>query len=147
MFNVETLYNIYRCSREKGACNIQICVCCSRGKSPGNRKGTSWMYYGRCELPRAGGTTVKDPVYFIGGPMMGRIGKGSDPVTKTTNAILVLPKDHLIVQKKMRTSAIDLKRAASICCQCNTCTDLCPRNNLGHPIDPARFACSLQSGF
>ena len=70
---------------------------------------------------------------------MGRIGKGSDPVTKTTNAILVLPKDHLIVQKKMRTSAIDLKRAASICCQCNTCTDLCPRNNLGHPIDPARF--------
>lgn len=39
----------------------------------------------------------------------------------------------------MRTSSIDLKRAASICCQCNTCTDLCPRNNLGHPIDPARF--------
>ena len=90
-------------------------------------------------VAQAGGTTVKDPVYFIGGPMMGRIGKGSDPVTKTTNAILVLPKDHLIVQKKMRTSAIDLKRAASICCQCNTCTDLCPRNNLGHPIDPARF--------
>ena len=41
--------------------------------------------------------------------------------------------------KKQRTSSIDLKRAASICCQCNTCTDLCPRNNLGHPIDPARF--------
>ena len=75
-------------------------------------------------VAQAGGTTVKDPVYFIGGPMMGRIGKGSDPVTKTTNAILVLPKDHLIVQKKMRTSSIDLKRAASICCQCNTCTDL-----------------------
>ncbi len=71
-------------------------------------------------VAQAGGTTVKDPVYFIGGPMMGRIGKGSDPVTKTTNAILVLPKDHLIVQKKMRTSSIDLKRAASICCQCNT---------------------------
>ena len=43
-------------------------------------------------VAQAGGTTVKDPVYFIGGPMMGRIGKGSDPVTKTTNAILVLPK-------------------------------------------------------
>ena len=32
-----------------------------------------------------------------------------------------------------------MKRAASICCQCRTCTDLCPRNNLGHPIDPALF--------
>ncbi len=41
--------------------------------------------------------------------------------------------------KKQRTSSIDLKRAASICCQCNTCTDLCPRHNLGHPIDPAMF--------
>ena len=70
---------------------------------------------------------------------MGRIGRGSEPVTKTTNAVLVLPADHGIVTKKNRTSAIDLKRAASICCQCNTCTDLCPRHALGHPIDPARF--------
>ena len=70
---------------------------------------------------------------------MGRIGCGSEPVTKTTNAILVLPKDHLIVAKKQRSSSIDLKRAASICCQCNSCTDLCPRHNLGHPIDPALF--------
>ena len=30
---------------------------------------------------------------------MGRIGQPSDPVTKTTNAILILPKDHLIVQR------------------------------------------------
>ena len=45
----------------------------------------------------------------------------------------------LYIQKKMRKSSIDMKRAASICCQCRTCTDLCPRNNLGHPIDPALF--------
>ena len=48
--------------------------------------------------------------------------------------------------KKRRTSAIDLKRAASICCQCNTCTDLCPRHNLGHPIDPARFMRAASAG-
>ena len=48
--------------------------------------------------------------------------------------------------KKQRTSSIDLKRAASICCQCNTCTDLCPRNNLGHPIDPARFMRAAANG-
>ena len=77
---------------------------------------------------------------------MGRIGSGSEPVTKTTNAILVLPKDHVIVMKKQRSSSIDLKRAASICCQCNTCTDLCPRNNLGHPIDPALFMRAASNG-
>ena len=67
-------------------------------------------------------------------------------MTKTTNAVLVLPRDHQIVMKKQRTSAIDLKRAASICCQCNTCTDLCPRHNLGHPIDPARFKRAASAG-
>ena len=138
VFNVETLYNIYQAVEKKEPVTSKYVSVVAEVNHP----VTVRVPLG-CTMDdvvaQAGGTTVKDPVYFVGGPMMGRIGKGSDPVTKTTNAILVLPKDHLIVQKKMRTSSIDLKRAASICCQCNTCTDLCPRNNLGHPIDPARF--------
>ena len=63
-------------------------------------------------MEQAGGITVKDPVYFVGGPMMGRIGQPSDPVTKTTNAILILPKDHLIVQKKQRTSSIRFEKSS-----------------------------------
>ena len=78
---------------------------------------------------------------------MGRIGSGSDPVTKTTNAVSGSSEEIIpIVMKKQRTSSIDLKRAASICCQCNTCTDLCPRHNLGHPIDPARFMRAAAAG-
>ena len=87
----------------------------------------------------AGGTTVKDPVYFIGGPMMGFIGSGSQPVTKTTNAVLVLPQDHYLVKRKRSKSSIDMKRAAACCCQCSMCTDLCPRHLLGHPIQPHLF--------
>ena len=87
----------------------------------------------------AGGVTTKDAVYFVGGPMMGNIGTGAQPVTKTTNAILVLPENHLIIQKKKRKASIDLKRAAASCCQCTMCTDLCPRNRLGHPIEPHKF--------
>ena len=60
-------------------------------------------------VAQAGEVTTKDAVYFVGGPMMGRIGSGSDPVTKTTNAILVLPKDHCIVMKKQRTSSSRFK--------------------------------------
>ncbi len=87
----------------------------------------------------AGANTTKNPVYFIGGPMMGNIGSGSQPVTKTTNAVLVLPEEHLIVQRKRQKTSIDLKRAAASCCQCTMCTDLCPRNRLGHPIEPHLF--------
>ncbi len=70
---------------------------------------------------------------------MGNIGTGAQPVTKTTNAVLVLPEDHLIIQKKNRKASIDLKRAAAACCQCTMCTDLCPRHLLGHPIEPHKF--------
>ena len=71
--------------------------------------------------------------------MMGRLGSGLDRVTKTTNAILVLPQDHLVVKSKQRNTAVDLKRAASACCQCQSCTDLCPRHLLGHPVEPHKF--------
>ncbi len=138
VFNVETVYNAYRAvEKQKPVTDKYISVVGEVSKPVTVRVPLG------CTLDevvaQAGNVTIKDPVYFVGGPMMGRIGSGSEPVTKTTNAILVLPQDHLIVMKKRRTSSIDLKRAASICCQCNTCTDLCPRNNLGHPIDPARF--------
>ena len=138
VFNVETVYNIYRAVEKQKPVTDKYVSVVAEVQHP----VTVRVPLG-CTLEevaaQAGEMTVKDPVYFVGGPMMGRIGNPSDPVTKTTNAILVLPKNHTIVMKKNRTSSIDLKRAASICCQCNTCTDLCPRNNLGHPIDPARF--------
>ena len=138
VFNVETLYNVYRAVEEHKPVTCKYVSVVAEVENPVTVKVPLGCTLEEV-VAQAGGTTVKDPVYFVGGPMMGRIGNGSDPVTKTTNAILVLPKDHLIVAKKQRTSSIDLKRAASICCQCNTCTDLCPRHNLGHPIDPAKF--------
>lgn len=145
VFNVETVYNIYRAMEENHPVTDKLVSVVGEVEHPVTVRvplGTPLSEV----VAMAGKTTVKDAVYFVGGPMMGRIGSGSDPVTKTTNAILVLPKDHLIVMKKQRTSSIDLKRAASICCQCNTCTDLCPRNNLGHPIDPARFMRAAANG-
>lgn len=51
----------------------------------------------------------------------------------------MLDKSHTLIQRKNRNAAIDLKRAASSCCQCETCTSLCPRHALGHPIEPHKF--------
>lgn len=70
---------------------------------------------------------------------MGNPGDENTVITKTTNAIIVLDESHTLIRRKKRNPAIDLKRAASSCCQCETCTALCPRHALGHPIEPHKF--------
>ena len=138
VFNVETVYNVYRAMKK----NMPVVDKLVSVVAEVNNPVTVRVPLG-CTIEEvvalAGGKTTKNAVYFIGGPMMGNIGTGSQPVTKTTNAILVLPEDHLIIQKKKRKASIDLKRAAASCCQCTMCTDLCPRNRLGHPIEPHKF--------
>ena len=138
VFNVETVYNVYRAIKKHTPVVDKLVSVVAEVNHP----VTVRVPIG-CTIEEvvqmAGGVTTKNPVYFVGGPMMGNIGTGAQPVTKTTNAVLVLPEDHLIVQKKKRKASIDLKRAAASCCQCTMCTDLCPRNRLGHPIEPHRF--------
>lgn len=138
VFNVETVYNVYRALHKNTPVVDKLVSVVAEVNNPVTVRvplGTTIEEV----VQMAGGTTTKDPVYFVGGPMMGNIGTGAQPVTKTTNAILVLPEEHLIIQKKRSKSSIDLKRAAASCCQCTMCTDLCPRNRLGHPIEPHKF--------
>lgn len=136
--NVETIYNMYRAVwRHEGVTDKLISVVADVAHPVTVRVPLGVTLDEVVAL--AGGSTIQDPVYFVGGPMMGRILPGDSRVTKTTNAILVLPADHKVVMMKHRKPSIDLARAASICCQCEACTDMCPRHLLGHPIDPARF--------
>ena len=71
--------------------------------------------------------------------MMGNFGNENQPVTKTTSAVIVLPENHSLYLKKTTRFSTAIQRAASSCCQCQTCTDLCPRNGLGHPVVPHLF--------
>ncbi len=138
IYNVETMYNIYRAAVEDKPVTFKYLTVIGEVSEPITVPvSVGCTFQSVVEL--AGKLTCEDPVYFVGGPMMGSIRPANGRVTKTTNAILVLPKDHPIVMKKNRKAKIDLARAASICCQCETCTSMCPRHNLGHPIDPARF--------
>lgn len=138
VFNVETVYNVYRAMKKDTPVVDKLVSVVAEVNNP----VTVRVPIG-CTIEEvvalAGGSRIQNPVYFIGGPMMGRIGTGAEPVTKTTNAVLVLPEEHLIIQKKKRKASIDLKRAAASCCQCTMCTDLCPRNRLGYPIEPHKF--------
>ena len=138
VFNVETVYNVYRAMKHNTPVVDKLVSVVAEVNNP----ITVRVPIG-CTIEEvvamAGGVTTPNAVYVIGGPMMGNIGTGAQAVTKTTNAVLVLPENHLIIQKKKSKASIDLKRAAASCCQCTMCTDLCPRHLLGHPIEPHKF--------
>lgn len=138
VFNVETCYNLYR-AMNGGVPVVDKLVSVV---AEVNHPVTVRMPIGATieeTVRQAGGAKIKDPVYFVGGPMMGSIQPGTATITKTTNAILVLPEKHLLVERKKANATVMLKRAAASCCQCTMCTDLCPRYLLGHPIEPHLF--------
>ena len=137
VFNVETVYNVY-CALNGSPVTHKYVTVAGEVKNPVTLRvplGTTVKEL----VSLAGGATVENPAYLFGGPMMGRLGPSSAPVTKTFNAVIVLPSDHVIVQRKNTKTSIDMKRAMAACCQCSYCTDLCPRHLLGYPIDPHAF--------
>lgn len=138
VFNVETVYNVYRTLEKQVPVVDKLVSVVGEVAHPITVRvpiGASI----RDVVAHAGEILVKNPAYLIGGPMMGNLQEETDVVTKTTNAVIVLDKSHSLIQRKNRNAAIDLKRAASACCQCETCTSLCPRHALGHPIEPHKF--------
>lgn len=138
VFNVETCYNLSRAlNRQEPVVDKLVSVVAEVNNPVTLRMPIGATVEDAVRL--AGGAKIKDPVYFVGGPMMGNILPGSAPITKTTNAILVLPQNHYLVERKRSRSETMLKRAAASCCQCSMCTDLCPRHMLGHPIQPHLF--------
>lgn len=88
-------------------------------------------------LALAGGATVDDPGFINGGPMMGGLITSLDtPVRKTTGGLLVLPKSHALIQRRMQDERTVLSVAKTVCEQCRLCTDLCPRHLIGHELSP-----------
>ena len=97
-------------------------------------------------IKMAGGETIENPAYLNGGAMTGNLAKVTDAVTKTTNAVLVLPKNHPVIATRETKVTMKIKRSMSSCCQCRTCTDMCPRYLLGHPIEPHLVMRAVSKG-
>ena len=92
----------------------------------------------------AGGSTVPDPNYIVGGVMMGYLEENHDAlVDKTTGGVIVLPGDHVVVRRRRQDWQQIARIGRSACDQCSFCTELCPRWLLGHPVEPHRAMRSL----
>ena len=91
-------------------------------------------------LDFAGGSAIADFKVVDGGPMMGRVLQDvEEPVTKTTSGLIVLPPDHTVVAGKVMDPVRIHRITSTVCCQCSRCTDLCPRNLLGHSLYPHKL--------
>lgn len=138
VFNVETMLNVFNALTDNKPVTEKYVTVTGAVNSPVTVKVPIGTRIDEL-VKMAGGETVDKPVYILGGPMMGSFGSKFQPVTKTTSAVIVLDENHPLVLKKKTKFEISIKRAASSCCQCRTCTDLCPRHALGHPIEPHMF--------
>ena len=145
VFNVETVYNFYRAWKHGEVVTHKFITVAGEVKNPCTLRVPLGITYG--ELIRlAGGATCEDFALIAGGPMTGRLTVTGDVVTKTSNAVLVMPKNAYIVQKRLTPITISAKRAMAACCQCRMCTDLCSRNLLGQPIEPHKIMRAVASG-
>ena len=102
-------------------------------------------------IDNCGGPTVKDPVYILGGPMMGRIVESTaaletEVITKTNGGIIVLPRGHYLHTANTIPLEVLQKQAAVSCIQCRYCTDQCPRYLLGHGFETHKVMRAFSAG-
>lgn len=88
------------------------------------------------------GVTFNPDTHVIinGGPSMGKIDDlNTIVVNRTSKSFLILPKTARAVKNKQVHIDDMLRRAASACCGCTRCTEMCPRHTLGYPIEPHKM--------
>lgn len=141
--NVNTLANVARALRGKPVTERIVSVC---GDLPNPVIA---------EVPL--GTAIGDVLALTGndaglagkgillsGVMMGEFTEDlTRPIDKRTGAVVALPRDNEVIVRKSLPVETIVRRAASVCCQCTFCTELCPRHLIGHAITPHKIMRSV----
>ncbi|OGU66873.1 MAG: NADH dehydrogenase [Stygiobacter sp. RIFOXYC12_FULL_38_8] len=140
--NVETFYNISRAIDDKPVTQkfISVAGCVKKPSSFFVPIGTSFQEL----LNHAGGSTVSDYGIFVSGILMGKLTFDlTEVVTKTTSGIIILPKEHYLINRMERPKASMNRIGKSACDQCSYCTEFCPRYLLGYDVQPHKVMRSL----
>jgi len=140
--NVETLYNVEQAAQGEPVTRkfVSISGAVKEPVSFWAPIGTSFADL----LAVAGGASVAEYGVFISGMMMGTLTFDlSGATTKTTCGLIVLPKQHPLVERKSRPVAAMERIGRSACDQCSYCTEFCPRYLLGYDVQPHKVMRSL----
>jgi Na+-translocating ferredoxin:NAD+ oxidoreductase RnfC subunit len=135
VINVETLINVARAQGNRAVTTSFVTVA-GAVPEPATFElpvGTSYAN----ALALTGAAPRPEQSVIDGGPMMGKLVSDlSLPIGKTTKAILLLDSDKQLVREKFVGDGAILKQSRTACEQCQKCTDLCPRELLGHDVKP-----------
>nr|WP_312577221.1 4Fe-4S dicluster domain-containing protein [Sedimentibacter sp.] len=138
VINVETVLNIYDAYyKEKPVTNKYVTV-----TGEVKNQVTLNVPIGitvREAINLAGGSATDDYVVINGGPMMGKVVDADSLITKTTKGLIVLPKNHSLVVDLDKDISQSLKESRTACMHCSLCTEVCPRNLLGHRLEPNKL--------
>jgi len=142
VINVETALNIEGACSGRGVIEKFLTVGGAVVR-PSTFKVPIGISYGEL-IEAAGGATVDDPAVLVGGAMMGKLSQDlSEPATKTCTGLIVLSREHPLIQRRLWSEKQIRQIGRSACDQCSYCTELCPRYLLGHPIEPHKAMRSL----
>lgn len=136
--NVETIANIYDAYYNDTPVTEKYVTVTGAVKSPRTLKLPIGLSIEEA-INLAGGTYLEDYVVINGGPMMGKITGIKNPITKTTKGLIVLPSDHSLIKSLTKDINQMLKEAKAACMHCSHCSEVCPRNLIGHRIYPDKM--------
>ena len=140
--NVETLYNVHLASQNINLTKKFVTVngAVKDPKSFWVPIGTSFNEL----IDYAGGVTTHEYGIFISGLLMGHLTfDAQEVITKTTGGLIILPKDHYMIERYTRTTESQNRIGKSACDQCSYCTEFCPRYLLGYDVQPHKVMRSL----
>ena len=140
--NVETLYNIYNAENGIPVTKKFITVA-GAVKNPSSFFAPVGISF-RELIEYAGGVKEAEYGIFISGLLMGKLTFDlNDVITKTTAGIIILPRDHYMIQRMERDDHSMNRIGKSACDQCSYCTEFCPRYLLGYDVQPHKVMRSL----
>ncbi|MBE2214631.1 MAG: 4Fe-4S dicluster domain-containing protein [Opitutaceae bacterium] len=142
--NVETLVNIAEAAEQDRPVTHKTLTIAGAVRTPVTFTVPIGTSLRECVERAAGGFATDDPVYSLGGLMMGEVTEDLDrPVTKTTTGVVVLPRGHHLMERKLKKPAVQAKIGKSACDQCRYCTEYCPRYLLGYAVEPHQVMRTL----
>jgi Na+-translocating ferredoxin:NAD+ oxidoreductase RnfC subunit len=122
--NVGTLFNIARAQKGIPVTHRLLTVTGAVNEPKtlnlpiGTPIGEAVAWSGGIKIPRWSARTEEDYAVVVGGPMMGRLAEHpSEPVTKTTTGLIVLPRNGPVVRSLGRPLGAWVKRGRSTCDQ------------------------------
>jgi len=135
VLDVETLYNLSRAAGGNPA-NERTVSITGEVAQPAVLRLPLGTTVGEA-IERCGGAKNDDFRVLLGGPISGRIADDlSQPISRCTAAIVVLPANHVQIQRRMRPLSVMLLHARTACTACEECTRYCTRYLSGQDIEP-----------